>query len=125
MFIKLSLLAFYTRLSPERTFLILVYIGIVIVTGFGIGSVTAVLTQCIPLRMLWDSSQTGSCFHVVNFYYANAALNITTDVAILLLPMKFLWGLHMPIRQRISLCGIFGLGSLYVSPFPNRLPSPL
>lgn len=116
MFTKLSLLTFYTRLSSEKSFLVLVYIGIFIVTGFGIGSITAVLLQCIPLSMIWDPNQPGSCFRVIHFYYANAALNITTDVAILILPMKILWGLHMPVRQRISLCGLFSLGSLYVIP---------
>ncbi|KAF2804604.1 uncharacterized protein BDZ99DRAFT_467286 [Mytilinidion resinicola] len=112
LFIKLSLLTFYTRLSPERSFLIMVYVAMFIVTGFGIGSIVAVLVQCIPLSMLWNPNQEGHCFHIINFYYANAALNIITDVGILLLPMKLLWGLHMPIRQRISLCGLFGLGSL-------------
>jgi hypothetical protein len=116
MFIKLSLLTFYLRLSSEKSFLVPVYIGIFVITGFGIGSITAILLQCIPLSMLWDPNQPGSCFHLIDFYYANAALNIATDVTILLIPVKILWGLHMPVRQRISLCALFSLGSLYVIP---------
>ncbi|KAJ4296490.1 hypothetical protein N0V90_006535 [Kalmusia sp. IMI 367209] len=126
-FIKLSLLMFYTRLSTGQTFLALVYIGILIVTGFGIGSVAAVLLQCIPLSMLWDDDKKGHCIRLIDFYYANAAINIVTDITILLLPIKILWGLHMPLRQRISLCALFGLGGLYVAPssfYHNTISAP-
>lgn len=113
-FIKLSLLSFYTRLSSGRAFLVLVYFAIFVVIGFGIGSVTAVLLQCLPLSALWDQKAAAHahCIQLVDFYYANAAINLTTDVFILLLPIHVLWGLHMPVRQRISLCALFGLGGL-------------
>lgn len=115
-FIKLSLLTFFIRLSNGPKFLALVYVVVFVVISFGISSVTTVLLQCIPLSALWDAkvAATARCIRVTDFYYANAAINITTDVMILLLPLRILWGLHMPLRQRISLCGLFGLGGLYV-----------
>lgn len=118
-FIKLSLLTFYLRLSNGPRFLVLVYVIIFVVIGFGVGSVTAILLQCIPLSALWDSKvmETAKCIQLTNFYYANAGINIATDVVILLLPLRILWGLHMPLRQRISLCALFGLGGLYVYPY--------
>jgi hypothetical protein len=118
-FIKLSLLSFYLRLSNGPAFSAIVYAVMFIVIGFGIGSVAAVLFQCLPLSALWDAEKAAGahCIKVVDFYYANAAINLTADVTILILPIKILWGLHMPLRQRISLCGLFGLGGLYVVPF--------
>ena len=116
-FIKLSLLTFFIRLSTGAKFLALVYVVVFIVISFGISSIATVLLQCLPLSALWDAEKmaTAHCIRVTDFYYANAAINITTDVMILLLPLKILWGLHMPLRQRISLCGLFGLGGLYVT----------
>ncbi|KAL5395856.1 hypothetical protein PMIN06_004333 [Paraphaeosphaeria minitans] len=113
-FIKLSLLSFYLRLSNGPAFSALVYCAIFIVIGFGIGSVITVLLQCIPLSSLWDAeaAKGAKCIKLVDFYYANAAINLTNDVVILFLPIKVLWGLHMPLRQRIGLCGLFGLGGL-------------
>ncbi|KAF1973570.1 hypothetical protein BU23DRAFT_417880, partial [Bimuria novae-zelandiae CBS 107.79] len=112
--IKFSLLTFFTRLSSARAFTTLVYVMLFIVGGTGIGSVTTVLLQCRPLDALWDASKVpgAKCIRIVDFYYANAALNITTDVLILLLPIRVLWGLHMPLRQRLSLCALFGMGGL-------------
>ncbi|KAL5375355.1 hypothetical protein DPSP01_011264 [Paraphaeosphaeria sporulosa] len=113
-FIKLSLLSFYLRLSNGPAFSALVYCVIFAVIGFGIGSITAVLLQCLPLSSLWDEDAAvgAKCIKLVDFYYANAAINLTADVVILFLPIKILWGLHMPLRQRIGLCGLFGLGGL-------------
>lgn len=92
------------------------YVVIFAVIGFGIGSVAAVLLQCLPLSSLWDAeaAKGAKCIKLVDFYYANAAINLTADVVILFLPIRILWGLHMPLRQRVSLCALFGLGGLYV-----------
>lgn len=90
-----------------------------VVIGFGIGSVTTILLQCMPLSALWDTkvAATAKCIRITDFYYANAAINIATDLTILVLPLRILWGLHMPLRQRMSLCALFGLGGLYVTPY--------
>jgi hypothetical protein len=37
-----------------------------------------------------------------------------TDILILLLPMKFIWGLGVPLQQKLRLALIFGLGALCV-----------
>jgi hypothetical protein len=89
-----------------------------IVIGFGIGSVVTVLLQCLPLSALWDAEKAAGahCIKVIDFYYANAAISLAADVTILMLPIKVLWGLHMPLRQRIGLCALFGLGGLCVVP---------
>lgn len=104
------------RLSNGPGFLALVYVVMVMVIGFGIGSIAAVLFQCLPLSSLWDpvAAVSAKCIKLVDFYYANAAISLSLDVVILCLPIRVLWGLHMPIRQRIGLCALFGLGGLYV-----------
>jgi vacuolar-type H+-ATPase subunit I/STV1 len=112
MFVKLSLLAFYLRLSPNHTFRILTYILIFISASFGISSVFAAGLQCIPMSMLWDSTQPGHCINVNAFYFANAGIHILTEVLIYILPMHTLWKLHLPLRQKLGLCGLMGLGAM-------------
>jgi hypothetical protein len=42
--------------------------------------------------------------------YSNAGINIITDCAIALLPMKVIQSLEMPRRQRNLLYVLFGIG---------------
>lgn len=67
-FIKLSLLAFYLRLSNDRSFRYFIYAMAFVSSGFGIASIVTVAFQCIPLSMLWDPKQTGSCLDLQAFY---------------------------------------------------------
>lgn len=117
MFIKLSLLAFYLRLLPNKpAFKIIVYTMMFVSISFGVGSVLSAALQCIPISMLWDVTVKGRCIKVNLFYYANAALNITTDMIIYILPLPTLWKLQLPIIQRVGLCGVLGLGGLWAKP---------
>lgn len=43
-----------------------------------------------------------------------AAINVVTDLVILILPLTVIWGLNIPTRSKLSLSFIFSLGSLYV-----------
>lgn len=112
MFVKLSLLAFYLRLSPSPTFRLLTYILIFISASFGISSILAAGLQCVPISMRWDSTQKGHCVNVNVFYFANAGLHILTEILIFILPVQTLWKLHLPLRQKLGLCGLMGLGAM-------------
>jgi hypothetical protein len=114
MFIKMSLLFLYLRLSPDKGFRIAVYAMIGLSIAFSISSIFASALQCIPVSMLWNPNQPGHCIDVIAFYYANAAINIVTDVIIYVLPIRVLWGLQLPKRQRLGLAFLFSLGGVVV-----------
>jgi hypothetical protein len=111
MFVKLSLLTFYLRLAPNDTFLALTYILIFVCTCFGVGSILAAALQCIPVSMLWDPNQAGHCIDVNSFYFANAGIHILTELFIYILPIPTLWRLHLPLRQKLGLCGLMSIGA--------------
>lgn len=46
------------------------------------------------------------------FFVGIAVPNIITDVALLVLPLPYIWRLHRAKSQKIALVGIFMLGSL-------------
>jgi hypothetical protein len=52
------------------------------------------------------------CLDVVRLVYAAAPFQITTDFAIILLPMPILSSLQLPWKQKGMLMAIFGAGGL-------------
>jgi hypothetical protein len=52
------------------------------------------------------------CISTENFYTANAALNVVSDILILLLPIPIVWGLNTDKRKKIILTGLFSMGSI-------------
>ena len=71
------------------------------------------------LLLQWDKSINPTCsVNVYAFFVGNAIPNILTDWALLLLPIPYIWHLHQSKAQKIALCGVFGLGGLYVPRYP-------
>jgi hypothetical protein len=70
--------------------------------------------QCRPLSVLWgdNSGNLGQCIEIIDFQIANAAIHIATEVAIYVLPVPTLWSLKLPVRQKIGLCILMGIGAL-------------
>ncbi|MCJ1318125.1 hypothetical protein MMC15_003452 [Xylographa vitiligo] len=52
------------------------------------------------------------CINSVAITVTQGCTDIGTDIVISCLPMPLVWSLHMPMRQRITLAGIFLLGGL-------------
>jgi len=118
MLIKLSLLLFYLQLAVDAKFRLVVCALIWIVASYSIASVVVVIFSCYPVSKSWDPTvQGGSCVNLPVFYIANMSLNSATDIAVLFLPAPLLWGLRMPLRDKIALSGVFmtGLGICVVS----------
>lgn len=46
------------------------------------------------------------------FFLGNAVPNILTDVALMALPLPYIWRLNRPMAQKVALGGIFVLGGL-------------
>ena len=45
-------------------------------------------------------------------WFTNAAINIATDFAIVILPIPIIKSLNLPRRQKQALIGIFAIGGL-------------
>lgn len=70
--------------------------------------------QCNPIARAWNPTLPGSCINLKGSFIGNAVPNIATDVAILSLPVPVVWGLQASVAYRLSVIGIFLLGSLFV-----------
>lgn len=67
---------------------------------------------CKPIRMIWDVTVQGNCINDYVQVVVTGAFNIFSDLAILVLPLPMLWRLQLGINHKLSLIGIFALGSL-------------
>lgn len=56
----------------------------------------------------------------MEIYVGMRSVGVLEDVLILLLPMKFVHDLKLPVREKVGLCFIFGLGALYAPHNPER-----
>ncbi|KAL8671865.1 MAG: hypothetical protein Q9168_003655 [Polycauliona sp. 1 TL-2023] len=111
-FTKISILLFYIQLFPTKWFTYSAYSLIAAVSAWMIQQVLASLLLCRPISFNWDASVNGTCGNVAANCLAGAGINTLTDILILILPMPIIWRLQVPLRNKIILSLIFGLGSL-------------
>lgn len=76
----------------------------------------ASIFQCIPIHKAWDTTGTveGHCINVNALFFANAGLDIFQDAVIYALPMKMLYTLQIPRRQKFALMLVFAVGGFVV-----------
>ncbi|RYP16054.1 hypothetical protein DL765_005370 [Monosporascus sp. GIB2] len=56
-----------------------------------------------------------SCVKLYRFYSSVAISDLVLDILIYFLPVPHLWQLHLPIKERLGVIGIFLLGSIVIA----------
>lgn len=83
----------------------------------GVSLLTAIFL-CHPISVWWEYGIfNDKCIDFIEVSKAVAALNISTDLAIILLPLPGLKSLMLPSTQKIALIAVYALGILYVLVF--------
>jgi hypothetical protein len=76
----------------------------------------AAMFQCTPFAFNWDKTvANGRCFNVELFANSSSVPNIFTDLAVLVLPLRTVWGLKISVGRRVGLLIIFLTGSVCVT----------
>ena len=112
--LKISILLFYLRIFAVRKFALwCAAIGVVTIAWF-IAAVTSTFLTCRPVECFWDKSNPDcKCTNGVHIgYFVTCPPDILTNIAILVLPIPWLWNLHMQTRRKVAITLIFALGSL-------------
>lgn len=73
-----------------------------------------VIFQCNPRAKFWNPTLPGHCLNIVTINIVTAAINVLSDVVLLLLPVTCIWQLQMKNRTKIALSAVFATGTLYV-----------
>ena len=113
---KLSLFLLYYRLFARHRW-------IKYLTYLGIGSALAMYTAgmavygylCLPHHgENWLQAGLSSRCHkqFIMIGYVRGPFNVLSDLFLLILPLPAVWQLHIPLRKKIGIFGIFLTGSL-------------
>ena len=113
--IKLSVLHFYKRMfGVNSRFSKACWAMMVVVALYFLACLFTILFACsasaIPKN--WDSSVPGHCIDGRTRMVVTAAINLTIDIVLVVLPMSVVWNLHVPIEKSRSVRMAFGAGFL-------------
>lgn len=114
-FVKISILLLYLRIFDTVQYIKIVsWITIFLFAVFTLITVLLHWYNCRPREKLWYSFIPGSCYDYALVNVSTAIVNIIFDIMVFVLPMKAVKDLHLPIRQKFTVMGVFATGSLYV-----------
>jgi hypothetical protein len=111
---KISILFFYLRIFPKRHIRIAVYVVMALNVAYMIACVLVTVFQCTPIEGAWRhwDSHEYKCRNINAQAWAAAAGNLVLDLMTMTLPLRELYGLNLSLRKKISVMGMFSLGSL-------------
>ena len=110
---KTSLILFYYRVfGVARGFRYTLAGAECIVASYFLACFFVTIFECKPISYFWDKTIPGSCIDQIQFYKWNGVANLLIDFMILSLTIPMVWRLKIALRQKVTLSGIFLLGTL-------------
>ena len=109
---KASVILLYMRIFVTRSFQRLCWIALVVIICWSIGAGFATIFQCVPVRKSWNKHLYGHCIDTDAFWIAYAVMNVLTDVMVLSLPIPQIFKLHLRLREKLMVSGVFLLGGM-------------
>ncbi|CAG8950852.1 hypothetical protein HYFRA_00003069 [Hymenoscyphus fraxineus] len=97
--------------------------GMALTVLFGVQLILTNIISCIPVSSFWDVDIQGKCIPKAPLFMFQAAFNIFLDMFLLAIPLPVLWGLYMPLKQKMLLSVVFMLGGFVVLVSILRLTS--
>lgn len=114
--VKLSILFFYLRVfQPDSKSKLFIIFGIVFVAASHTALFFPVFFSCSPVERAWNPLVEGRCISPVPLPYVSGAVSTSTDIYILAVPIRLLWGLNMKLRKKIKVAAVFAIICLYVT----------
>ncbi|KAF3005327.1 hypothetical protein E8E14_002347 [Neopestalotiopsis sp. 37M] len=110
---KVSILFFYLKVFPKRSFRICVFILIALNLCYALGYVLVLIFQCSPINgawLSWDGEYDAKCVSINILGWSAAAINIALDLATILLPLPELFQLSMSWKKKVQILLMFMVG---------------
>ncbi|GFF56537.1 hypothetical protein IFM58399_10339 [Aspergillus lentulus] len=112
--VKLSLLISYLRFFTQPLFRGLTWAMVALIVSWALAYMIALFLACKPLKDYWESIQFNppNCINQSASTFSFSITNLATDLMVLILPMRVLWMLKLPIRERLVLITVMDIGIL-------------
>lgn len=99
----------------------LCYTGAIVCTALYTAQFFHDIFICIPVQKNYNPKLPGHCLPSRVGGSVTAIFNVITDLYILILPLPFVWSLHMKLGPKLRLTALFGLGILYDPPSSQHM----
>lgn len=123
---KLLVVTLYLHILTNKYERNIAKVLLAVIAATWLSFTVAAMFQCTPFVFNWDKmTANGHCFNIQVFANSSSVPNIFTDLVVLLLPLRTVWGLKISFGRRIGLLFIFLTGSVYILPTPLPSMTPL
>lgn len=111
-FVKASILFLYIRIfgGSSRLVLYSAWALFWLLVIFSICAVFLAIFACNPVASYWRPDIQGKCLDSVTIGIISVGVSIVTDILIFILPLRQIWKLHLPARQKIGVIGVLATG---------------
>jgi hypothetical protein len=100
------------------------YLAIYVFLGWVAVQITF-FAACRPFKGYWGMPPPNpQCTTFEHYAMVQAVFNLSSDMVMLVLPMPMIVRVSLPLRQKVVLAGLFGMGGFVVSPLVSDLPPP-
>lgn len=72
----------------------------------------AFIFACVPRAKIADPTLDGTCLDTLASIIATSAINVVSDVTILIVPVAAVFGLQMPLKTKLGAAAVFAVGIL-------------
>ncbi|KAK3498877.1 uncharacterized protein B0T23DRAFT_3424 [Neurospora hispaniola] len=115
MFVKMSITVQCYRVfrTPRMQKFFKIYFVLVVI--YGLWTVFGTFFTCWPINLWWEMvrrerAPKGACMDKNIITFANAGINIASDLVLAIIPIPLLWKLQIPKKQKLVLTSLFGMG---------------
>ncbi|KAI2615011.1 hypothetical protein GGR54DRAFT_315541 [Hypoxylon sp. NC1633] len=122
---KLSVIFFYARIFRSNNSYFVTNLWVIgsLVAGWLTAAIVSTIFQCTPIEKAWNTQLDGTCINTFAWFLSTAALSVSIDLYILLLPVPKIWALKLSLKRRIYLLAAFFLAYSVVVLSVGRLIS--
>ena len=113
-FAKASVIFFITAITPQRGIHRACWVLLATVIAWAVSGVFAIAFQC-QLPTPW-SSENGKCINQWALYLFLGLLNISTDLALIVIPVVMMWWVQTKSARRLQVMALFASRILCVRP---------
>ena len=77
---------------------------------WGVACIVLLNLQCRPHRAIWEFYVPAECYELPSVMLGSASVQVLTDIAMVLLPQRIIWSLHMNWKRKLGVSIIFAVG---------------